>query len=114
MAKTIDTDIAVSLIDSDAKTNMRLLNRLISTVMVSYEHGTLVLTSGVVDQEIANTGFKKLIIISSEPITIKIGDTTATPMTNVTSFILDSADSNNLFLSNPSGSDSIITFVFAS
>jgi len=114
MSKTIDINLSASLVDTDAKTNMRLLNKLISSPMSSYDQGTLILASGIVDQEIANTGFNKLIIISSEPITIKIGDTTATSIEHTTFFVLDSLDSRSLFLSNDSGSDSTIEFVFTS
>ena len=114
MAKTIDTSLAVSLVDSDTSTNMRLMNRLVSVVMTSYEQGTMILLASAADQEIANTGFKQLIIISSEPISIKVGSSTATAMTNATFFVLDSSDSSSLFLTNTSGSDSTIEFVFAS
>ena len=114
MAVTIDTSLAVSLIDSEAKTTMRLLNRLLSTVVTSYDQGVLILPSGAVDQEIANTGFKKVILLSSELITVKVGSSTATPITDATLFVLESADSNSLFVSNSSGSDSTIDFIFVS
>ena len=113
MAKTIDISLSVSLIDLDAKSNMRLLNTIISNPMVSYDQGTLILSAGTVDQEVANTGFNRLILLSSEPITIKVGDPTANAIEHTTFFILDSLDTRSLFLSNASGSDATIEFVFA-
>jgi len=114
MAITVDMSLAVSLLDSEAKTNVRLLSKVISTAMSSYDQGILILISGAVDQEIANTKFKKLIIVSSANITVKVGSSTASPMNEITTFILDSDESNSLFLSNSSGSDATIDFIFVS
>jgi len=106
MSDTLSTSVSVTLTEVEAQKTHRFLDETISHVPISHEKGGATLTGGLTDHQIA-AGVNSIIIVAEEgsTITIKVGNTTATPFTNMKMFMYD-GDMTDIFVSNP-GVDSM-------
>ena len=101
MTDTLTTSLSVTLTENEAQKTHRFLDETVSHIPISHEKGGATITGGLIDHQLA-AGVNSIIIVAEEgsTITIKVGNTTATPFTNVKMFIYD-ADMTDIFVSNP-------------
>ena len=101
MADTLTTSFSVTLTEEDRQKTHRYLDETVSHTPVSHEKGSATLTGGLTDHQLAS-GINSILIIGEESstFTIKVGNTTATPFTNMKVFMYD-GDMIDIFISNP-------------
>ncbi len=101
MADILSTSFSVTLTEEEAQKTHRFLDETVSHTPISHEKGGATLSGGLTDHQIA-AGVNSILIVTEDgaPITIKVGNTTATPFTNMKSFMYD-GDMTDIFVSNP-------------
>ena len=112
MANQFKIQEAVTFSQQTPPESFRLMDVTIQVIPAAYEHGMVIATNGIVDQEIASD-VNIFVLDCATGVTLKIGNTTSPPMTNVTHFCYQGAKTD-FYVSNPGTEDIPVSFATAS
>lgn len=112
MADILKMATSITYTEEDLNKTTRFMDDSVSHTPISYEHGEATIQGGTMDHELVTNINLVNLITSQHPVSIKVGDTTGTELTNMKAFSYD-GDSTTVFVSNP-GTDPVkIKFVSA-
>lgn len=111
MAKELKTALSVVLTDTDIQKSSRFMDSAVIHTPVSHETGQANLPGGTVDHQIA-AGVNQIVLVSTSPFSVKIGDTTNPDHLNMKLFAYD-GEVKDFFISNPGADPISIDFTSA-
>lgn len=111
MADTIKLATSITYTEPDLNRTSRFLDETNSHVPLSYNHGEANIPGDTQDHELVSN-VNMCCLFSDQPIGIKVGDTTASEMTNMTAFTYD-GDTTTIFISNQGTDAAKVKFVSA-
>lgn len=113
MADILKISQSVILTEEEINKTSRFLDDSICHTPITHETGKATIPPGTTDLELAsNVNLCTIILKDGKPCTVKVGDTTATPFTNVRLFSYDASPST-IFISNPDTEPVKIEYVTA-
>lgn len=98
MAKVLKTSISVVLDDQDLNKTSRFMDEAVSHEPMSFDSGETNLNGNTLDYQLA-TSVNQVVLISTMPFSVKIGDTTSSEHSNMKFFAYD-GESTDIFVSN--------------
>lgn len=108
MSDTFRIQEAITFVQQTPPETFRLMDVTINNIPTAYEHGKVLIASEAIDQEVA-TDVNIFIMTCATGLTLKVGDSTAPAIDNVTHFSYK-GNKTSFFMSNAGTEDITVTY----